>query len=247
MSQPVVVTRDEPADGPLACELRRLGLPVLSWPVLRIGAPADLLPLQRSLASLAGFDWIVFASQHAVAAVTAGSAAPLARVAAVGERTAQALHVAGWPVHVVPEASAGAEGLLAALADHVRPGERVLLPASSRALPALAAGLRQLGARVEQVTAYEVLPGSLDAQALAQVDRDAVGAVTFTSPSAVQELDQLLGRQRFDRLLRAASAVTLGATTARALAARGYESVLAQPADLAGLARTTQLLMQTRA
>ncbi|HTY50285.1 MAG TPA: uroporphyrinogen-III synthase [Steroidobacteraceae bacterium] len=244
---PVAVTRDEPAAGPLASQLRQLGLTVLSWPVLRIAAPPDPAPLQRARACLADFDWVIFASQHAAAAVAVDMPAPRARVAAVGEHTAQALRAAGWPVHVVPEGAASAAGLLAALAGQVAPGERVLLPASSRALPALAAGLRQLGARVEQVTAYEARPGSLDAAALSLVDRDAVGAVTFTSPSAVQELDRLLGPKRFDRLLQSAWAVTLGTTTARALAARGYESVLAQPADFAGLARTTQRLVQLRA
>ena len=247
MSQAVVVTRDEPADGPLASELRRLGLTVLSWPVLRITPPAEPAPLAHALTSLADYDWIVFASRHAVAAVVAATAAPRARVAAVGERTAQALRAAGWPVHVVPAGAASAQSLLAVLEGRVAPGERVLLPASSRALPMLAEGLRRLGAHVQQVEAYAARPAVLDATALALVDEDALGAVTFTSPSAVQELEQLLGTARFDRLLQAACALTLGATTARALAARGYESVLAQPADLAGLARTTQRLIQTRA
>src|SRR5689334_16123058 len=92
--KPVAVTRDEPNDGPLSTGLRELGLSVLSWPVLRISPPADLAPLEQALAHASDFDWLTFASQHAVAAVTARlrSIPPRVRVAAVGKRTAETLN-----------------------------------------------------------------------------------------------------------------------------------------------------------
>ena len=85
---PVVVTRDEPGDGPLSTELRGLGLEVLSWPVLQVLPAADAAPLAAALHEVERFHWIVFASRHAVAAVTALLPAPPPAlcVAAVGER-----------------------------------------------------------------------------------------------------------------------------------------------------------------
>ncbi|MEJ0007034.1 MAG: hypothetical protein WDM77_11880 [Steroidobacteraceae bacterium] len=73
------------------------------------------------------------------------------------------------------------------------------------------------------------------------------GAVTFTSPSAVTELDRALGSAAFDRLLDCATAITLGTTTGRTLASRGFPSVLAMPATLSGMAHTTFRLIRTRA
>jgi uroporphyrinogen III methyltransferase/synthase len=247
-SHAVVVTRDEPVDGPLSSKLRDLGLTVLSWPVIRVRAPEDPAPLERALARVGELDWIVFASQHAVAAVAARLAIPPAkiRIAAVGARTAEALREHGWRADVVPELATAA-GLVAALRPLVRRGTRALFPASSRALPALASGLTGLGVELEQVEAYHTEAAPLDAlECCAWVDREAVAAVTFTSPSTVEELDRALGREHFDRLLNSCLSLALGPTTARALAERGYESVLAHPATLAGLAHTTFQLLQTR-
>ncbi|HTT02977.1 MAG TPA: uroporphyrinogen-III synthase [Steroidobacteraceae bacterium] len=244
----VVVTRDEPADGPLSVELRALGLEVLAWPVLRVRAPSDATALERALTAMAEFEWIVFASQHAVSVVTARLEAPpeRARIAAVGARTAQALSEHGWRVDVVPQ-EASALGLVAALTPLIRRGTRVLFPASSRALPTLAAGLSRLGAEVCQVEAYSTDGAALDARSCCSlIERGEVGAVTFTSPSAVEELERALGSAVFVRLLEGSSPVTLGSTTAHALAARGFSCVLAEPATFKGLADTTYRLLQLR-
>jgi uroporphyrinogen III methyltransferase / synthase len=247
-SKPVVVTRDEPANGPLSTGLRELGLRVLAWPVVKISPPADVTALERALASVNDFDWITFASQHAVAAVTSRlPAGGASRIAAVGKRTAEALEERGWRVDLVPEEST-ADGLVKALAPNLRPGAKVLFPASSRALPTLAAGLRKLGATVLEVEAYRTEAAPLDIEDCRDlIDHHAIGAVTFTSPSAVTELDQALGEAHFDRLLSHSAIIALGPTTGRALIERGHPPVLADPQTLQGLAVTTARLMQTRA
>jgi uroporphyrinogen-III synthase len=250
-SRPVVVTRAEAADGPLSRELRSLGLEVLSWPAVSV-TPADLRPLAAALADLKSFAWLVFASRHAVAAVLEQLPKPPAgvRIAAVGQATALTLRQRGWPVQLVPEeASAGA--LVAAFAAQWRAadaGVRVLYPASSRALPTIAAGLRELGAVVTQVEAYRTEAAALDvSECRARIQRGGLGAVTFASPSAVIELARILGEGDFARLLDDAPPVAIGRTTAAELAARGRNATLAEPATLQGLAHTTYRLMQTRA
>jgi uroporphyrinogen-III synthase len=248
--RPVVVTRAEGADGPLSRELRGMGLRVLSWPAVSVGR-ADPIALGAALASIRSFDWIVFASRHAVGAVLEQlPAAPAGvRVAAVGRATALTLRQRGWPVDLVPE-EASAAALLAAFAARwsaADAGLKILYPASSRALPTLAAGLRQLGAHVTQVEAYRTEAASLDlAEARAWIARAGVGAVTFASPSAVSELARSLGDEDFARLLSGAAAVAIGRTTARELTARGHDAVVAESATLHGLALTTLRLLQTR-
>lgn len=240
--KPVVVTRAEAGDGPLSTELRSLGLPVLVWAAVRV-LPADTSRLDEALSGAESFDWIVFTSRHGVAAVIARLAAPPAgvRTAAVGRATASVLKQHGWPVDLLP-GEPSAAGLVAAFAaaGSAR-GARILYPASSRALPTLAAGLTQLGAAVTTVVAYRTVSGSaLDVDdCRSWIAREGVGAVTFASPSAVAELESALGQEDFARLLGNAPAIAIGPTTARALTERGYTPTLAESATLRGLARTS--------
>jgi uroporphyrinogen-III synthase len=247
LAKPVVVTRAEPDNGPLSSYLRELGLPVLLWPAVSV-AVADTGPLEAALRSIQEFDWIVFASRHAVAAVIEWVASPPAdlRVAAVGQATGQVLRQRGWPVDLLPE-DANAAALVSEFATRPISGMKVLFPASSRALPTIAAGLTQLGATVVQVEAYRTEPASLAVdECRACIDRNGIGAVTFASPSAVIELERSLGKEHFDRLLARAGVVALGPTTARELAERGCTPVVAEAATLEGLASTTFRLLQTR-
>jgi uroporphyrinogen-III synthase len=229
---------------------------VLLWPAVS-SSPTGSGQLDVELARIERFDWIVFASRHAVAAVIERLATPPPelRVAAVGQATAQVLSQRGWRVDLLPEDS-NAAGLVAALEARLRSGSeergssrkpRILFPASSRALPTIATGLSQLGAEVIQVEAYRTEASTLDLQeCLAWIARGAVGAVTFTSPSAVIELERSLGKENFDRLLAAAPAIAIGPTTARELTQRGRSPFLAETATLEGLARTTHRLLHAR-
>lgn len=240
--KPVVVTRPEESDGPLSKELKSLGLPVLIWAAVRV-LPVDTAPLDEALSRAGSFDWIVFTSRHGVAAVTSRLPAPPpgVRTAAVGRATASVLRQHGWPVDMLP-GEPSAAGLVAAFASSGSArGARILYPASSRALPTLAAGLTQLGAEVTTVEAYRTVSGNtLDVEdCRSWIERQGVGAVTFASPSAVAELESALGEDDFARLLGAAPAVAIGPTTARALAERGYTPTLAESATLRGLAHTT--------
>ncbi|HVW68580.1 MAG TPA: uroporphyrinogen-III synthase [Steroidobacteraceae bacterium] len=246
----VVVTRSEPDDGPLCSELRALGLHVLLWPAVTVEM-AEKAPLEAALQRAGTFDWIVFASRHAVAAVTEilAVAPPSVRIAAVGQATAHVLRQRGWRVDLVPSESNAAALVEAFVAVNTLVGARVLYPASSRALPTIAAALTQLGAEVVQVEAYRTESSStLDVEECrAWIAKGGVGAVTFASPSAVDELEHALGKEDFARLLAGAAAVAIGPTTAKALSARGYAVALAESATLQGLAHTTHRLLKDRA
>ena len=246
----VVVTRSEAGDGPLSSELRNLGLPVLLWPAVSV-AMADRGPLEKALAQVDSFQWMVFASRHAVAAVTGLKVTQPAnlKVAAVGHATAQVLRQRGWSVDLLPEDS-NAAALVEAFeaAKVIGPGTRILFPASSRALPTIAVGLEQLGAAVVQVEAYRTESASaLDVEdCRSWIARGGIGAVTFASPSAVDELEHALGKEDFKRLLSGAAAVAIGPTTAKALTERGHTPALAESATLQGLAQTTHRILHTR-
>ena len=121
--KPVVVTRAEGSDGPLSRELRGMGLKVLSWPAVKVGAAAAP-GLSAAVAAIHSFGWIVFASRHAVAAVLERlpQAPHGVRIAAVGAATAQVLRQRGWPVDLVPD-EPNAATLVAAFAAQWSPAD----------------------------------------------------------------------------------------------------------------------------
>lgn len=253
----VVVTRAEGADGPLSRRLAERGAEVLNWPVIGFEPPEDPARLNAALASIADYDWIVFTSPRAVAAVeervqppreepqSERLSPPSPSVAAVGAATAGRLRRAGWPVDLGSE-SVGARGLLEAFADRDCNGLKVLLPGSDRMRQTLPGGLAALGAEVDPVVAYRTVGRPLDrAECLAALNDGDPPIVTFASPSAVAGLRSTLGRRGFARLLARCPAVVIGETTGRALTDAGFSPThTASPGTLAGLARAVERVAQ---
>ncbi len=245
----VIVTRPEGDDGPLACLLSEKGAKVLHWPVVTFKPPRDPAPLERALERLSNYDWIIFTSPRAVAAVEprVSPAAGRPRVAAIGESTAGELRNAGWKVDLVPTSTHG-EGLVREFERFDCVGSRVLFPASSIARPTVLKGLEALGANVEQVVAYRAMRPQLESDdCLAAIDTTSLAIVTFASPSAIDGLTSVLGRKRFDQLLSACSAVVIGPTTARALQGAGFTAAAtAERSTLSGLARAVEKVAADR-
>jgi len=65
----VVITRAESQSATLAVALKAHGAEVVSLPLIQILPPLDYAPLDSALHDLANFDWLIFTSQNAVAAV----------------------------------------------------------------------------------------------------------------------------------------------------------------------------------
>lgn len=243
----VVVTRPEGAEGPLTRLLTERGARVLHWPVVAFEPLEDPAPLDEALARLSSYDWLVFTSPRAVAAVTVRTAAPgdRPRVAAVGEATAKTLAEAGWRVDLTPEEGGGA-ALLREFGRLDCEGARILFPATQIARATVPEGLEALGANVEQVVAYRTERASLDrAKCLRSIDQTTLSILTFASPSAVDGLESILGAESFRTLLEACPAVVIGPTTAQALEKTGFApSATAEPTTLAGLVKAVEAASQ---
>jgi uroporphyrinogen-III synthase len=246
----VVVTRDEPAGGPLATRLAAAGARVVAWPATATAAPDDDTALRGALGAIATFDWLVVTSARAVAAVADRLATlpPRLRVAAVGEATAAAARAAGWRVDRVPEAYSG-EALVDAFrgAGDAR-GARVVFPAADRAAATVPDGLAALGAEVVRVEAYRTLPAELDgARCLERAGAGEIDVLTFASPSAVDGLAAALGDEAFARLVGRLAVAVIGPATADALARRGLAAgAVADPSTLDGLVAAAARAARTR-
>ena len=133
-------------------------------------------------------------------------------MAAIGPATATALRQRGVQVCLVP-AEYRAEAILDEIGDVA--GQTILLPRADIARPALAEGLRDKGAQVDEVPAYRTVPAT-PAPAAFDALRAGVDVITFTSSSTVRNfVTQTAGLSYGQPLIACIGPVT--AATAREL------------------------------
>jgi uroporphyrinogen III methyltransferase/synthase len=218
----------------MAERLRALGADVLVAPSIIIEPAPDDGPLDQAILDAAEgrFAWVAFTSAAGVAAWEARAAVleappPRARLAAVGDATAEALREARMTPDLVPPTFT-----TAALAESFPDGRgRVLLARADLATADLEDGLRSKGWTVVRVDAYRVRPaGGLPEQVVEALREGRVDAVTFTSPSTVHGFVRLAG------VPSGVAVVCIGPVTAAAAKAAGFVvDAVADPHTTAGL------------
>jgi uroporphyrinogen III methyltransferase/synthase len=217
----VVVTRAQTQASALSARLRDLGARPIEVPTIRIDQPEDGgAGLERAAAELAQgrYDWVIFSSPNAVAALLDrlpdARAFGSASLAAMGPGTADALKAWRLVPDLVPE-RAIAEGLLEAFPDPPGPGSRVLLPRAAEGRDVLPDGLTAAGWDVDAVVAYRTVRVPMT-----EADRVTVAAadaVCFASASAVKGFLDAAGSPD----VMPPVVVCIGPSTAEAAAAVG--------------------------
>lgn len=233
----VVVTRASHQAAALVELFAAEGAQVEQLPLLEIVPPDDRRPLDRAASELALYEWVVFTSANAVEALldaAGGSLPQRLSIAAVGAATSRKLGEHGLRADLVPSSKSRAEGLVELLGPRVRRRRRVLLPQAEDARRELAEGLERAGAEVVRVCAYRKRVPVRAAEEAARLfpAAQAWGWVTFTSPSTVVNLIDLLGpRWRAGRA--SLLAASIGPVTDAALRGRGIEpaATAASPSD----------------
>jgi uroporphyrinogen III methyltransferase / synthase len=220
----VLVTRPRLQAAALVDRLEALGAEVVSFATIRIVAPANPEPLQRAVAAIRSYDWLLLTSVNGVERFLAALAAAGhdlralggVRIGCIGPATADALAASGVRADVVPERYV-AEGLEEALRAHDMRGARVLLPRAAGARTLLPEALGRRGAHVDDVESYRTEPDAAGAESVrALLARRALDVVTFTSPSTVQNLVAAVGAE-----LGGARVAVIGPVTAAAARAAG--------------------------
>lgn len=186
--------------------------------------PVVSAELDEALATADEFDWIVLTSSSGVAVVfdrfrELGIEPPRApRWAAVGPKTAAALETEGVRVDHVPARGVGAA--IPAGMGAVR-GKRVLLLRADAAGGDLPAGLRERGAIVVDVVAYQTLEGPDSSRAaLQRALDDGLDAAIFTSGSTARGFAALAGGPGS---LDEAVVVCIGPSTAASAREAGFD------------------------
>lgn len=186
----------------LSEQLRAVGAEVLEVPFIEIRPPKSWEPLDSALAQIMDYDWLILTSANGVQALfnrlaaRGGSEADLLhlKIAAIGPATRTLIERHGLPVDVVPEQYV-AEQVVEALRNEVNK-QRVLLVRAKVARDVIPAQLRDAGARVDVVEAYEtVLPEESRSIVRAVLDdpERRPQVITFTSSSTARNFADLLG------------------------------------------------------
>jgi uroporphyrinogen-III synthase len=201
----VLVGRARHQASALSSELRKLGATVVEIPFIEIRKPRSFKPLDSALMNLANYDWLILTSVNGVEAMwerlaklhLAKTIFKPVRIAAIGPATKKAIEQRGGVVDVVPKEYV-AESVVRSLQRRVK-GKRVLLVRAKVARDVIPRELRQAGAEVDVVEAYETVVPRASGQRLHRLlknPRRRAHVVTFTSSSTVRNFVALLGSSR---------------------------------------------------
>jgi len=204
----ILVPRTKEQSASLAARLRGYGAVSEEVPTISVEPPRNPQQMDKAVRGLVEgrYEWVAFTSVNAVKAVREkfeeygldARAFSGLKIAAVGEKTAEAIATWGIRPDLVPSGEQSARGLVEDWPPYdemLDPINRVFLPRADIATETLVAGLIELGWEVDDVTAYR----TVRAAPPPAPTRDAIktgkfDAVLFTSSSTVRNLVGIAGK-----------------------------------------------------
>jgi len=204
----ILVPRTKEQSAGLAARLRNYGAISEEVPTISVEPPRNPQQMDKAIRGLVEgrYEWIAFTSVNAVKAVREkfdeygldARAFSGLKIAAVGDKTAEAIATWGIRADLLPSGEQSARGLLddwPPFDELLDPINRVFLPRADIATETLVAGLVGLGWEVDDVTAYRTVraapPPAPTREAIKSGKFD---AVLFTSSSTVRNLVGIAGK-----------------------------------------------------
>ncbi|MGH3695648.1 MAG: uroporphyrinogen-III synthase [Pseudonocardiaceae bacterium] len=204
----VLVPRTKEQAGAMSERLAVHGAVPVEVPTISVEPPRSPAQMERAVKGLVDgrYQWVVFTSTNAVRAVwdkfaefgLDARAFAGVKIACVGEATAERVRSMGIVPELLPSGEQSSEGLLADFPpfdDILDPVDRVLLPRADIATETLAAGLRERGWEIDDVTAYRTVRAAPPpAETREMIKTGGFDAVCFTSSSTVRNLVGIAGK-----------------------------------------------------
>jgi uroporphyrinogen III methyltransferase/synthase len=204
----VLVPRTKEQAGELSARLRAHGAVPQEVPTISVEPPRNPQQMDKAVRGLVEgrYEWVAFTSANAVRALREkfdeygldARAFSGLKVAAVGDRTAEAVQAWGIRPDLVPQGEQSARGLLEEwppFDKELDPINRVFLPRADIATETLVAGLHELGWEVDDVTAYRTVRAAPPPAPVREaIKTGRFDAVVFTSSSTVRNLVGIAGK-----------------------------------------------------
>jgi uroporphyrinogen III methyltransferase / synthase len=231
----IVITRAAADASDFAARIRALGGEAIEFPTIETAPPSSYEILDRAIAELGSFDWVIFTSVNGLdrfvdrmrtraCDIRELGRAKLVKIAAIGPATAERVRRYALTVEAMP-AEYRAEAVIDAIGAERIAGARILIPRAEIAREVLPEMLRDRGAReVVVAPAYRtVMPTPVDADGIrALLAANAIDLVTFTSSSTVANFAAMAGVP-----VAGLKAAALGPITAETARVHGFDVVVA--------------------
>jgi uroporphyrinogen III methyltransferase/synthase len=227
----ILITRSKEQSRDFSDLLFYYGAEPVIFPTISLIPPDSWEEMDRGIASLEKYDWIIFSSINGVhffmdrlkALGKDSRALHRAKICAVGSSTAEDLLKYGIKVDLVPSSFQG-ESVVEAFRQMNVGGCSFLIPRAKVAREILPESLKKMGAKVDLVTAYQ------NVKPVENVDRikkllleNKLSVITFTSSSTVKHFLELLDSKELRSCLKKTKIASIGPITSQALKAAGYQ------------------------
>lgn len=227
----ILVTRSAEQAQTLGDALAILGAEPVIVPTIEIVPPPSYTELDRAIAELADFDYLVLTSVNAVQAFCNRLKAvhvdtdilKKSQIVVVGPKSAAALKVYGLEADMVPD-DYRAEGVVSLLKNKIA-DKRVLYPKAARARDLIITKLGQSGAEVIAPVAYGSAPPAEAPQLLRQAIEQGLDLLTFTASSTVDNFVKLLDAEKL-KLAQKIPVASIGPLTTSTAEKLGFNVVV---------------------
>ncbi|MBU8910232.1 MAG: uroporphyrinogen-III C-methyltransferase [Desulfobacterales bacterium] len=217
----IVITRARAQASGLVSKLSKLGAHCIEIPTIHIAPPEDTAPLKESIKNIKNYDWLIFTSVNGVKFFfdTLFDMGLDVRVlghlkfACIGPVTKERLKDYGIISDILPE-TYRAESVIDAFSTLEIKDKKVLLPRAKRARTILPEKLTKMGARLDEVTAYETRINDKGKEELISLlEKDEIDVITFTSSSTVSNFMSHLESKDAGKLLKNVITASIGPIT----------------------------------
>ena len=240
----IMITRASHQIGSMTRQLEELGAQVIEAPTIEIAPPDDFQPIDESIEQLNEYNWLIFTSVNGVEyfmerlfekGLDVRSLGHL-KLATIGTATGRQLEEYGLKADYIPHKFV-AEELAAGLGEVTDlKNAHILLPRAASTRPVLVENLKEAGAEVREVDAYQTLVGK-GCQDMHQLLQDGqVDIITFTASSTARNMAQLVEPVSFGTLLEKVTVACIGPITAGTVKELGgHVDIVAEEHTIKGL------------
>jgi uroporphyrinogen III methyltransferase/synthase len=240
----VVVTRAKENASLLIEQLEEAGAQVIPFPTIEITPPASFRLLDKKIACLHHYHFLVFTSVNGVESFFSRLKKlrkdlrclhPI-KIAALGEITAHALREHLIYPEIVPAVFTSTHLAKEFKREDMR-GKRVLMVRSELSSGLLPYQLKKIGANVDEVHGYTVKIPKVDSEKVRRLFKNReIDLITFTSPSTFTHFVTLMKGNPLRELLRGVKIVAIGPVTKKEIEKQGIKvAITASPHTISGV------------
>lgn len=245
----VLITREYSAEYE---PLEDLGAEIFEFPTVRIDPPESFEDLDKAIAQVSTYDWLVFTSGNGLRSFMARYLEKGldirdlkgVRLCAIGARTASAVRAYGMNLDLVPE-EFNSEGLAKAFVrssggTDLR-GQRILLPGAENARHLFPETVRSLGGRIDTPAAYRAAKPESHGRRLRRfLFEGRISIASFTSSATFTNFVEMLGKDALPFLHDVAIAA-IGPVTRKTIESSGL-TVAIMPDEATNRAMVAEII-----